>query len=330
MKIHIVQKGETVWEIANKYGVDFEQVKESNPQISSPDMIMPGMKLKIPSSTKKVKKDVVKPTQSSKEVKKEIKKETPKQVSPKPIQLINEDDKVKPKEIKMEVPSLPNKKKEEKIPMEPQIPVMPTMPMQPIMQMPIMETKTKINLPQTPQQTTPIEKKKEIKTQNKVEHKKEVKKEMNEVNHMQMMPVCCYIINPCCCSQMHHHMPHMNQGCMPMQHHQHSQMNQMMPSQAPMQHMSGPYNECGCSGSQHMMQGGYARTAVNQMPSQPLYQPTYEPYRNEQPLHHLEARPVNQAPQFSHDQQVQNMDRYPTPPSFPPYVNQNNSETEGS
>jgi len=30
LKIHIVQKGDTIWEIAKKYGVDFEQVKALN------------------------------------------------------------------------------------------------------------------------------------------------------------------------------------------------------------------------------------------------------------------------------------------------------------
>ncbi|WBX79028.1 SafA/ExsA family spore coat assembly protein [Virgibacillus salarius] len=41
MKIHIVQKGDTLWEISQQYGVDFEELKQLNSQISSPDMIMP-------------------------------------------------------------------------------------------------------------------------------------------------------------------------------------------------------------------------------------------------------------------------------------------------
>lgn len=58
MKIHVVQKGETLWKIAQKYGVDFEQVKQLNTQLSNPDMVMPGMKIKIPSTTKQVTKEV--------------------------------------------------------------------------------------------------------------------------------------------------------------------------------------------------------------------------------------------------------------------------------
>ncbi|WP_230203554.1 SafA/ExsA family spore coat assembly protein, partial [Bacillus massiliigorillae] len=48
MKIHIVQKGDTLWKLAKKYGVPFEELKKLNSQLSNPDMIMPGMKIKIP------------------------------------------------------------------------------------------------------------------------------------------------------------------------------------------------------------------------------------------------------------------------------------------
>ncbi|MGE8053789.1 spore coat assembly protein ExsA, partial [Bacillus mycoides] len=55
MKIHIVQKGETLWKIAKKYGVDFETLKKTNTQLSNPDLIMPGMKIKVPSHSVHVK-----------------------------------------------------------------------------------------------------------------------------------------------------------------------------------------------------------------------------------------------------------------------------------
>ena len=48
MKIHIVQKGDTLWNLAKKYGVSFDELKKMNSQLSNPDMIMPGMKIKIP------------------------------------------------------------------------------------------------------------------------------------------------------------------------------------------------------------------------------------------------------------------------------------------
>lgn len=54
MKIHIVQKGDTLWEIAKKYHVDFEELKQLNSHLASPDMIMPGMKIRIPTQSKKI------------------------------------------------------------------------------------------------------------------------------------------------------------------------------------------------------------------------------------------------------------------------------------
>ncbi|QGS68953.1 SafA/ExsA family spore coat assembly protein [Oceanobacillus sp. 143] len=56
MKIHIVQKGDTLWELSKKYDVNFEELKQINSHLASPDMIMPGMKIKIPGTTKAVKK----------------------------------------------------------------------------------------------------------------------------------------------------------------------------------------------------------------------------------------------------------------------------------
>lgn len=57
MKIHIVQKGDTLAKIANEYGIDLGNLISFNPQLSSPDMIMPGMKVKIPTETKPVQKE---------------------------------------------------------------------------------------------------------------------------------------------------------------------------------------------------------------------------------------------------------------------------------
>jgi morphogenetic protein associated with SpoVID len=60
VKIHIVQKGDTLWKIAQKYGVDFEQLKKINGHLSDPNMIMPGMKIKVPTAGVPVKKEVPK------------------------------------------------------------------------------------------------------------------------------------------------------------------------------------------------------------------------------------------------------------------------------
>ncbi|KPD01630.1 SpoIVD-associated factor A [Geobacillus sp. BCO2] len=61
MKIHIVQKGDTLWKIAQKYGVDFEQLKKINGHLSDPNMIMPGMKIKVPTAGVPVKKETKAP-----------------------------------------------------------------------------------------------------------------------------------------------------------------------------------------------------------------------------------------------------------------------------
>ncbi|MCY9373594.1 spore coat assembly protein SafA [Bacillus sp. T17B1] len=57
MKIHIVQKGDSLLKIAEKYGVDIEEVKKLNTQLSNPDLIMPGMKIKVPSEGVPVRKE---------------------------------------------------------------------------------------------------------------------------------------------------------------------------------------------------------------------------------------------------------------------------------
>ncbi|MDQ0339509.1 morphogenetic protein associated with SpoVID [Caldalkalibacillus uzonensis] len=65
MKIHIVQKGDTLWKLAEKYGVDFEKLKQVNTHLADPDQLMPGMKVKIPvgpvPAKKKPPKDEVAP-----------------------------------------------------------------------------------------------------------------------------------------------------------------------------------------------------------------------------------------------------------------------------
>ena len=59
LKIHIVQKGDTLWEIAKQYGVDFNELKNLNTQLSNPELIMPGMKIKIPGESKAVKNKAI-------------------------------------------------------------------------------------------------------------------------------------------------------------------------------------------------------------------------------------------------------------------------------
>ncbi|OEH91478.1 SafA/ExsA family spore coat assembly protein [Bacillus solimangrovi] len=66
MKIHIVQKGDTLWKLSQKYGVDFEKLKQANSHLSNPDMIMPGMKIKVPTSSVPVKTEQMQPSITNK------------------------------------------------------------------------------------------------------------------------------------------------------------------------------------------------------------------------------------------------------------------------
>ncbi|MDF2536554.1 MAG: Exosporium protein, partial [Bacillales bacterium] len=48
MKIHIVKKGDTLWKIAKKYGVNFDLLKKNNKHLSNPDLMLPGDKIHVP------------------------------------------------------------------------------------------------------------------------------------------------------------------------------------------------------------------------------------------------------------------------------------------
>ena len=245
MRIHIVQKGDTLWEIAKKYSVDFEQLKQLNSQLSSPDMIMPGMKIKIPSSSKPVKKEM------KKETKKETIKEMPKaehpykSTSPKPIKVIKEDDVKETKKVKVEKPTF-------------QVPTMP-----------ILDT----SLPEIPKEKpikAPKEQKKKEVQKPKVPPKEEQvppkempspEKELPEYAPPQMMPMMpvCHYVHPCCCHMHHPFAPvagHMYGGMMhPCPHHmhhhhhmmQHQDVGGMVQGETPTMHM--PQDDCGCGGS---------------------------------------------------------------------------------
>ncbi|WP_371018220.1 SafA/ExsA family spore coat assembly protein [Pseudalkalibacillus sp. JSM 102089] len=133
MKIHVVQKGDTLWKIAKKYGVDFEQLKAVNSQLNNPNMIMPGMKVKIPSGGVPVKKKEMPIKEMKKEMpkKKEKPMMKPKEKPSMTMPINNElnmnmnmnmnmmpqeekPKKVKPKEIKPEKKMKPVEKKAEK------------------------------------------------------------------------------------------------------------------------------------------------------------------------------------------------------------------------
>src|SRR5690625_2347191 len=209
LKIHIVQKGDTLCEIAKQYQVDFEELKQINSHLSSPDMIMPGMKIKVPSSTKPVKKE-----SHMNETKKPKEEQLYKDLSPKPMPVIQEDDKEKPKEIKPEMPKMPEM---------PQMTGMPKTPQQPqMMQMPMMEQEmnqyTTINIPESKPKV------KEEAKEPKEKEKKEVKAPAyhQPINHHPLpgIPMCCHIIHPCYppMPMGHHIMNHHGKGIGPPPH----------------------------------------------------------------------------------------------------------------
>lgn len=248
LKIHIVQKGDTLWEISKQYGVDFDQVKQLNPQLSSPDMIMPGMKIKIPSTSKPVKKESV----ALKETQKQPAKQPYKDISPKPKPVMKEDDKVKPKEMKPQMPM-------QQMPMQ-QKPIQ-QMPMQPMTKMNMLEQEmnnyTTINFPQSP--GYPLQKEKP-----------------QEMHHMPqpMIPICQHCFKPCCppppmhhgySNAMHHSQPfameYKDCGCgghQPM-----NMYNQMQPQYG------------------NLMESSESSSISMDMPMKPMYSPqmnNYSPY----------------------------------------------------
>ncbi|ASK63076.1 hypothetical protein CFK37_13435 [Virgibacillus phasianinus] len=249
MKIHIVKKGDTLWEIAKMYDVNFEQLKELNSQLSSPDMIMPGMKIKVPSNAKPVKKEEV----QAKE--KEMVKTPYKDISPKPLPVIKEDEKEKP-EMKPN-PMMPQQK-----PMMQQKPPMYQMP-------PIdndMYNYTTINFSQMPQPE-----KKEVKHKEKKQPKPAPMPMPNpmmpEHMHMPMVPMCCYPMHPMQMNQMpmHHQMQPMHHQMHPMHHGNASPMQ--------MQHKPMPCKQCGCAGEKppfhHHVNNMYDDLPEMEMPKKP-------------------------------------------------------------
>lgn len=55
MKIHIVKEGDTLYKLAQKYGVEVEDIIACNPLIANPDELIVGLKVKIPTQPTKVK-----------------------------------------------------------------------------------------------------------------------------------------------------------------------------------------------------------------------------------------------------------------------------------
>jgi morphogenetic protein associated with SpoVID len=129
VRIHIVQKGDTLWKIAKKYGVNFDALKVANSHLKNLDKINLGDKVKVPTEGKEVKKKMELPKfPLKKEVpkaplypKKEVKKEIP---QPKVEKKLQKKPYLPPKE---ELQPMPPKQKPVKQP-QPQVQPQPHYP----------------------------------------------------------------------------------------------------------------------------------------------------------------------------------------------------------
>lgn len=307
-----MQKGDTLWEIAKKYGVDFDELKQANSQLSSPDMIMPGMKIKVPSTIKSVKKDI--PVKEKK-----IEKETKEQMIKKPAPMLEGDEKEKKKEVKPQMPL-------------PQMPQAPQIPEYPTMKMPMFEQEMKnytmINLPQMPQtHEVKEEKPKEVPKQKETKEAKDFKEYMppKMPEHLQippqptavpmamemdkhfthMCPVCSHHYTPVPhMVEGHHYGHHPMAGYMGGQHQGHHPMQGYMPyspmmsdcdegtMEMPVQSMK-PYDDCEC--------GDYNYQSFYPLSSKPSIELT----NNNKSMNHY--------PPMSHKNTGHH---YPTPPHF--------------
>lgn len=62
MRVHIVQKGDTLWKIAKQYAVGFEELKRLNAHLANPDYIVPGMEIYLPNIVPKKEKEMMQQT----------------------------------------------------------------------------------------------------------------------------------------------------------------------------------------------------------------------------------------------------------------------------
>ncbi|TSI03237.1 LysM peptidoglycan-binding domain-containing protein [Lysinibacillus sp. BW-2-10] len=60
MRIHIVQKGETLWRIAKQYGIGLDELKALNAHLANPDYIVPGMEIILPDTAMPTKSTMTK------------------------------------------------------------------------------------------------------------------------------------------------------------------------------------------------------------------------------------------------------------------------------
>lgn len=321
MKFHIVQKNESLWSIAKKYGVDFEQLKMANGQLSNPNVLMPGMKVKVPTDHVKeqpthhkheqMKKEQQKhPFVEQKEHKKEVQKPAPKP-APKPK---SEAPTPQP------TPKPPKKEQPKQIYHQPIMPYLPEIDINNYYTMNMSQMQQQLTQPQAPIQPP-------------VQHESKVEPtEDHEVSEQPCIPQP-YVQQPYCiqpqqpiCDPCYPYQQPIYDPCYPYQ--------QPMPypmQQAPLPGMAQPFVQTNWHDeSSHI---GYMPTNQQQAfvpPQMPQYMPSPQ---------------IQQSPQYMSPQMPQYVQQpyYPMPnqpfygygmqqpqpmPAYRPFVNEEDDETE--
>lgn len=316
MRIHIVQKGETLWRIAKQYGIGLDELKRLNTHLANPDYIVPGMEIILPEEgtatpkTNMTKEQQTAPAPSKEKMTAPKEKLTEPKVKEQPVREVPKQVETAPIPAPIPAP----------VPMP--IPQVDLMPQFQFDFAPQMHFEQPQHLPAPAPQPMPQPQPIYIQVpQPKVETKHEttIEKDVEYVHipvpqpQPQIIYVCCpqpqpqpqpcgcheqvYYHNPCGChEQAYYHNPC---GCQDQQYHQphpcgcdeHANYHygpydyneddyQQMPQQQ--------YNDCGCGG------GGY--------PSQEMMQygmPNFEPNYDMAPM--TDVAPAMEDPYEDHD-----------------------------
>ena len=116
VKVHVVQKGDTLWKISRQYGISFEDLKRVNAHLANPDYIVPGMKIFLPDKAKGMG-EVKQPSTGAGQVKKTEKAPITKTAPPKVESKVSKQPKPLPKVPKP--PKVPTKPSVEPITKQP-------------------------------------------------------------------------------------------------------------------------------------------------------------------------------------------------------------------
>lgn len=258
MRVHIVQKGDTLWKIAKQYGIGFDELKRLNAQLANPDYIVPGMEIFLPEKGETGGKETVKGDKHK--VMHEMKEKEIEWKPSKELQYVEES---------IEVPQLPMHPEPTYNPYAfmPSIYQMAYMPtyQQPIYQMPVYQQPIyqapMQQIVQPPMQHQPVfEESAEEEMVEKMPHE-EVSYEheiyQQPMMHHQPMHHQPMFHQPCGCHQPMYHQPmhHQSCGCHQPMHHQ------------PMFHQS-----CGCHQPMHHQPMFHHSGCHEPMYHQPMYQ----------------------------------------------------------